>query len=122
MSEELKRELGEEVEAQQEVKVEAQQEAKVEEVKVEQPLTGLKLYNAFKKTQPKGMPKQELALAWVAYKSSLGLPIIDKKEPKEKKPRMTTATRRGKKNMVDEVSQMIGDFNIGPPPVVEVSA
>ena len=74
-----------------------------------EPLTGLKLYNAFKKTQPKGMPKQELALAWVAYKSSLGLPIIDKKE---KKPRMTTATRRGKKNMVDELTQMIGDVNI----------
>ena len=119
MSTELKMELG----AQQEV--EAQQEAKVEEVKEEvkaEPLTGLKLYNAFKKTQPKGMPKQELALAWVAYKSALGLPIIEKKEPKEKKPRMTTATRRGKKNMVDEVSQMIGDFNIGPPPVLEVSA
>ena len=121
MSEELKRELGE-VEAQQEVKVEAQQEAKVEEVKVEQPLTGLKLYNAFKKTQPKGMPKQELALAWVANKSSLGLPIIDKKEPKEKKHRMTTATRRGKKNMVDELTQMIGDVNIGKPQVVDVGA
>ena len=116
MSEELKQELGEEL---------AQQEAKVvEEAKVaqEQPLTGLKLYNAFKKTQPKGMPKSELALAWIAYKVSLGLPIIDKKEPKEKKPRMTAATRRGKKNMVDEVSQMIGDFNIGPPQVVDVSA
>ena len=117
MTEELQREMGE---------VEEQQEAKVvEEVKEEvkaEPLTGLKLYNAFKKTQPKGMPKAELALAWIAYKVSLGLPIIDKKEPKEKKPRMTAATRRGKKNMVDEVSQMIGDFNIGPPPVVEVSA
>jgi hypothetical protein len=72
MSEELKQELGEEIEA-------AQQEAKVEEVKVEEPpLTGLKLYNAFKKTQPKGMGKQELALQWVAYKVSLGLPIVSK--------------------------------------------
>ena len=113
MSEELKRELGE---------VEAQQEAKVEEVKEEvktEPLTGLKLYNSFKKTQPKGMPKQELALAWVAYKSSLGLPIVEKKV---KKPRKVPANRLGKKDDVDDVSQMIGDFNIGKPQVVEVSA
>ena len=107
MSEELKKELGEEIEA-------SQQEAKVEEVKeeakAEPPLTGLKLYNAFKKTQPKGMPKQELALAWVAYKSSLGLPIVEKKE---KKPRKVPANRLGKKDEVDDVSQMIGDFNIG---------
>ena len=103
MSEELKRELGE---------VEAQQEVKVEEVKEEvktEPLTGLKLYNAFKKTQPKGMPKQELALAWVAYKSSLGLPIIEKKV---KKPRKVPANRLGKKEDIDDVSQMIGDLNI----------
>jgi hypothetical protein len=113
MSEELKKELGEEIEA-------AQQEAKVEEVKAEPPLTGLKLYNAFKKTQPKGMPKQELALAWVAYKSSLGLPIVEKKE---KKPRKIPANRLGKKDEeVDDVSQMIGDFNIGKPQVVDVSA
>ena len=110
MSEELKQELGEEL---------AQQEAKVEEVKAEPPLTGLKLYNAFKKTQPKGMPKQELALAWVAYKSSLGLPIVEKKE---KKPRKIPANRLGKKDEVDDVSQMIGDFNIGAPQVVDVSA
>jgi len=110
MSEELKQELGEEL---------AQQETKVEEVKVEAPLTGLKLYNAFKKTQPKGMPKQELALAWVAYKSSLGLPIVEKKE---KKPRKIPANRLGKKDEVDDVSQMIGDFNIGAPQVVDVSA
>ena len=105
MSTELKRELGEEVEA-------AQQEAKVEEVKEEvktEPLTGLKLYNAFKKTQPKGMPKQELALAWVAYKSTLGLPIVEKKV---KKPRKVPANRLGKKDDVDDVSQMIGDLNI----------
>ena len=104
MSEELKRELGE---------VEAQQEAKVEEVKEEvktEPLTGLKLYNAFKKTQTKGMPKQELALAWVAYKSSLGLPIIEKKV---KKPRKIPANRLGKKDDIDDASQMIGDLNIG---------
>jgi hypothetical protein len=113
MSEELKKELGEEIEA-------AQQEAKVEEVKVEEPpLTGLKLYNAFKKTQPKGMGKQELALQWVAYKSSLGLPIIEKKV---KKPRKVPANRLGKKDEVDDVSQMIGDFNIGRPQVVDVSA
>lgn len=114
MSEELKREMGEEVEAQQEAKVE---EVK-EEVKAE-PLTGLKLYNAFKKTQPKGMGKQELALQWVAYKVSLGLPIIEKKE---KKPRKIPANRLGKKDEVDDVSQMIGDFNIGKPQVVDVSA
>jgi len=106
MSEELKKELGEEL-AQQEVKVE------------EPPLTGLKLYNAFKKTQPKGLPKQELALAWVAYKSSLGLPIIEKKV---KKPKKVSANRLGKKDEVDDVSQMIGDFNIGAPQVVDVSA
>ena len=113
MSEELKRELGE---------VEAQQEAKVEEVKEEvkaEPLTGLKLYNAFKKTQPKGMGKQELALQWVAYKVSLGLPIVS---PKVKKPRKVPANRLGKKDEVDDVSQMIGDFNIGKPQVVNVSA
>ena len=113
MSEELKRELGE---------VEAQQEAKVEEVKEEvkaEPLTGLKLYNAFKKTQPKGMGKQELALQWVAYKVSLGLPIVS---PKVKKPRKVPTIRRGKKDEVDDVSQMIGDFNIGNPQVVNVSA
>jgi hypothetical protein len=105
--------LGEEIEA-------AQQEAKVEEAKVEEPpLTGLKLYNAFKKTQPKGMGKQELALQWVAYKSSLGLPIIEKKV---KKPRKVPANRLGKKDDVDNVSQMIGDFNIGVPQVVDVSA
>ena len=110
MSEELKQELGEA----------AQQEAKVEEVKVEEPpLTGLKLYNAFKKTQPKGMGKQELALQWVAYKSSLGLPIIEKKV---KKPKKVSANRLGKKDDVDDVSQMIGDFNIGRPQVVDVSA
>ena len=102
MSEELKRELGEV----EEVKVE---EVKVEEVKTE-PLTGLKLYNAFKKTQTKGMPKQELALAWVAYKSSLGLPIIEKKV---KKPRKIPANRLGKKDDIDDASQMIGDLNIG---------
>ncbi len=114
MSEELKQELGEEL---------AQQEAKVEEVKVEEPpLTGLKLYNAFKKNQPKGMPKQELALAWVAYKSSLGLPIFEKKEKKEKKPRKVPANRLGKKDVVGDVSQMIGDFNIGAPQVVDVGA
>jgi hypothetical protein len=112
MSEELKKELGEEIEA-------AQQEAKVEEVKAEPTLTGLKLYNAFKKTQPKGMGKQELALQWVAYKSSLGLPIIEKKV---KKPRKVPANRLGKKDEVDDVSQMIGDFNIGRPQVVDVSA
>jgi hypothetical protein len=106
MSEELKRELGE-VEAQQEAKVE---EVKVEEVKVEEPLTGLKLYNAFKKTQSKGLPKAELALAWVAYKSSLGLPIIEKKV---RKPRKVPANRLGKKDDVDDASQMIGDLNIG---------
>ena len=105
MSEELKRELGE-VEAQQDAKVE---EVKVEEVKTE-PLTGLKLYNAFKKTQPKGMPKQELALAWVAYRSELGLPIVEKKV---KKPRKVPANRLGKKDDVDDASQMIGDLNIG---------
>jgi hypothetical protein len=110
MSEELKKEMGEEL---------AVQEAKVEEVKIEEPpLTGLKLYNAFKKTQPKGMGKQELALQWVAYKVSLGLPIIAKKV---KKPRKVPANRLGKKDEVDDVSQMIGDFNIGPP-VVDVSA
>jgi hypothetical protein len=116
MSEELKKELGEEIEA-------AQQEAKVEEakeeVKAEPPLTGLKLYNAFKKTQPKGMGKQELALQWVAYKVSLGLPIVS---PKVKKPRKVPANRLGKKDEVDDVSQMIGDFNIGRPQVVDVSA
>ena len=113
MSEELKKELGEEIEA-------AQQEAKVEEAKVEEPpLTGLKLYNAFKKTQPKGMGKQELALQWVAYKSSLGLPIIERKV---KKPKKVSANRLGKKDEVDDVSQMIGDFNIGVPQVVDVSA
>lgn len=113
MSAELKMELGE---------VEAQQEAKVEEVKEEvkaEPLTGLKLYNAFKKTQPKGMGKQELALQWVAYKVSLGLPIVS---PKVKKPRKVPANRLGKKDEVDDVSQMIGDFNIGKPQVVDVSA
>ena len=116
MSEELKQELGEEL-AQQEVKVE---EAKVEEAKVEEPpLTGLKLYNAFKKTQPKGMGKQELALQWVAYKVSLGLPIVS---PKVKKPRKVPANRLGKKDEADDVSQMIGDFNIDRPQVVDVSA
>ena len=110
MSEELKTELGEEL---------AQQEAKVEEVKVEElPLTGLKLYNAFKKDQPKGLSKQDLALKWIAYKSSLGLPIIEKKV---KKPKKVPANRLGKKNEVDDVSQMIGDFNIGPP-VVDLKA
>ena len=112
MSEELKKELGEEIEA-------AQQKAKVEEVKAEPPLTGLKLYNAFKKTQPKGMGKQELALQWVAYKVSLGLPIVS---PKVKKPKKVPANRLGKKDEVDDVSQMIGDFNIGSPQVVDVSA
>jgi len=116
MSEELKQELGEEL-AQQEVNVE---EVKVEEVKVEEPpLTGLKLYNAFKKNQPKGIPKQELALAWIAYKTELGLPIIEKKV---KKPKKVHANHLGKKNDVDDVSQMIGDFNIGVPQVVDVSA
>ena len=110
MSEELKQELGEEL---------AVQEAKVEEAKVEPPLTGLKLYNAFKRQQPKGMTKQDLALAWVAYKSELGLPIIEKKV---KKPKKVSANRLGKKDDVDDVSQMIGDFNIGVPQVVDVSA
>ena len=111
MSEELKQELGEEL---------AQQEVKVEEAKVEEPpLTGLKLYNAFKRKQPKGMTKQDLALAWVAYKSELGLPIIEKKV---KKPKKVSANRLGKKDEVDDVSQMIGDFNIGVPQVVDVSA
>ena len=115
MSEELKQELGEEL-AQQEVKVD---DVKVDDVKVEEPpLTGLKLYNAFKKDQPKGLPKQELALAWIAYKSKLGLPIIEKKVKKEKKPKKVPANRCGKKDEVEDVSHMIGDFNIGVPLVV----
>jgi hypothetical protein len=32
------------------------------------------------------------------------------------------ANRLGKKDEVDDVSQMIGDFNIGRPQVVDVSA
>jgi len=121
MSEELKIELGEEL-AQQE----AQQEVKVEDVvaKIEEPLTGLKLYNAFKKDQPKGMSKEDLASAWIAYKTKLGLPIIEKKvkkEKKEKKPKKVSENRISKKNEIDDVSQMIGDFNIGVP-LVEVSA
>lgn len=119
MSQELKQELGEEL---------AQQEVKVEDVvaKIEEPLlTGLKLYNAFKKDQPKGMSKEDLASAWIAYKTKLGLPIIEKKvkkEKKEKKPKKVSENRISKKNEVDDVSQMIGDFNIGAPQVVEVSA
>ena len=102
MSEELKRELG-----------------SIEEVVNDVlPLTGLKLYNSFKKSLPKGLTKDTVALRWVEYKIMLGLPIIEKKikEPKEKvvkfkivKPKKEKVV---KKRVLDENNNIIGDYNL----------
>ena len=103
MSEELKRELG-----------------SIEEV-VEVPLTGLTLYNSFKKSLPKGLTKDTVALRWVEYKIMLGLPIIEKKikEPKEKKEKVVKfkivkpkKEKIVKKKVLDENNNMIGDYNL----------
>ena len=48
-------------------------------------LTGLKLYNAFKKTLPKGLSREEVSQKWIDHKISLGMEI---KEPKVKVPKV----------------------------------
>ena len=107
MSEELKRELGSIEE--------------VSEVVNDIPLTGLKLYNSFKKSLPKGLTKDTVALRWVEYKIMLGLPIIEKKikEPKEKKEKVVKfkivkpkKEKVVKKKVLDEHNNMIGDHNL----------
>ena len=107
MSEELKRELGSIEE--------------VVEVVNDIPLTGLKLYNSFKKSLPKGLTKDTVALRWVEYKIMLGLPIVEKKEkiPKEKKEKVVKfkivkekKEKVVKKKVLDEHNNMIGDYNL----------
>ena len=107
MSEELKRELGSIEE--------------VVEVVNDIPLTGLKLYNSFKKSLPKGLTKDTVALRWVEYRIMLGLPIVEKKikEPKEKKEKVVKfkivkpkKEKVIKKKVLDEHNNMIGDYNL----------
>ena len=97
------------------------------------PLTGLKLYNSFKKTLPKGLAKDTVALRWLEYRIMLGLPIIEKKVkiPKEKIPKeknekavrfkiekVKKDKKVVKKSVLDENNNMIGDFDIGSPLIV----
>jgi len=92
------------------------------------PLTGLKLYNSFKKTLPKGLAKDTVALRWLEYRIMLGLPIIEKKVkiPKEKNEKVVRFKiekvkkdkKIVKKHVLDENNNMIGDFDIGSPLIV----
>ena len=84
------------------------------------PLTGLKLYNSFKRTLPKGLAKDTVALRWIEYRIMLGLPIIEKKEkiPKEKIEKVKKDKKIVKKHVLDENKNMIGGFNIGSPDIV----
>jgi len=92
------------------------------------PLTGLKLYNSFKKTLPKGLAKDTVALRWLEYRIMLGLPIIEKKVkiPKEKNEKavrfkiekVKKDKKIVKKHVLDENNNMIGDFDIGSPLIV----
>jgi len=92
------------------------------------PLTGLKLYNSFKKTLPKGLAKDTVALRWLEYRIMLGLPIIEKKVkiPKEKNEKVVRFKiekvkkdkKVVKKSVLDENNNMIGDFDIGSPLIV----
>ena len=92
------------------------------------PLTGIKLYNAFKKTLPKGLDKVIVAEKWNDYKITLGLPIVEKvkKEKKEKvvkiKVEKVKKDKKVKTAKVDILNNMIGDFDLGQPSVVECSA
>ena len=82
------------------------------------PLTGLKLYNSFKKTLPKGLAKDTIALRWAEYRIMLGLPIVEKKikEPKEKEVKFKIVKekkeKKPKKKVLDENKNMIGDFDL----------
>ncbi len=118
MSEELKRELGGELEVLHEVLNEVVNE-------VVEPLKGLKLYNSFKKSLPKGLSKDTVALRWVEYKIMLGMPIVEKKEPKEKKEKKEKVVKFKvpkekkekkekvvKKKVLDENNNMCGDYNL----------
>ena len=93
----------------------------VNDVVIEKPLTGLKLYNSFKKSLPKGLEKDTVALRWVQYRIMLGLPIIEKKEkiPKEKKEKEVKfkivkekKEKQTKKKVLDENNNIIGDYNL----------
>ena len=96
----------------------------VNDVVIEKPLTGLKLYNEFKKSLPKGLEKDTVALRWVQYRIMLGLPIIEKKEkiPKEKKEKKEKEVKfkivkekkekQTKKKVLDENNNIIGDYNL----------
>lgn len=88
---------------------------------VEVPLTGLKLYNSFKKTLPKGLSKDTVALRWLEYKIMLGLPIVEKKikEPKEKKEKVVKfkipkekKEKIAKKKVLDDNNNMIGKYDL----------
>ena len=91
----------------------------------DKPLTGIKLYNSFKKTLPKGLEKNIVALRWLEYKTMLGLPIVEKvvkvKKEKIEKVKVVKVKKEKIKKVVDN-ENMIGDFNLGLPQMVECSA
>ncbi len=91
----------------------------------DKPLTGLKLYNSFKKSLPKGLGKDIVASRWIEYKIMLGLPIVEKvvKVKKEKVVKVKKEkVKKVKKSIDDSFNTMLGDFNIGNPQMLECSA
>lgn len=103
MSEELKSELGTEMSI-AEIKARAKEEKPV----------ATRLYTEWRKTQPKTTSKEEMSANYKAYKLSMG--IVDKKSTKG------SSRVKKVKDVVEDVSKMIGDFNIGNPDAVVVSA
>ena len=91
-------------------------------------LTGLKLYNAFKKTLPKGLSREEVSQKWIVHKISLGMEI---KEPKVKVPKVPKVKvpkvpkvkvpkepkvpkiKKDKKTLDDEFNELIERVNLG---------
>ena len=81
-------------------------------------LTGLKLYNAFKKTLPKGTPREEVSQKWIDHKISLGMKTKEKKPKKEPKEPKEPKEKKVRKLKVVKFENSIGDFPLGPIPVM----
>jgi len=60
-------------------------------------LTGLKLYNAFKKALPKGLTREEVSQKWIEHKTSLGMVI---KETKVKVPKVPKVPKEKKEKKI----------------------
>lgn len=88
-------------------------------------LTGLKLYNAFKKTLPKGLSREEVSQKWIDHKISLGMEIKVKvpkvpkvkvpKVPKEKKIKVPKIPKieKDKKTLDDGFNELMERVNLG---------